>query len=236
MIASLEEARWQACLSAYRLDRFRLQELPPEEAAEVQAHLEGCAACRAAADVLASAEAEFRASASPLRSPRRPGRRALAWGAGLVAIAATSVFLLQPTSGVRSKGPPTSLGMYVQHGPDVRRAREGEGVAPGDSLRFLYSSREASYLAILSLDGAGVASVYFPDGPEMVAVPAAQDAPLPLATHLDGVLGEETVVALFCTSPRALEPLRQELQASLKQLQEVPGCRLATLHFTKRAP
>jgi hypothetical protein len=236
MIASLEDARWQACLSAFRLDRFRLGELSPTEASQVQAHLEECALCRAAADVLASAESEFRASAMPLRTPRRAGRRTLAWGAGALAVAAASVLAFQPTLGVRSKGAPASVGMYVQHGQDVRRALPGEGVAPGDSVRFVYSSREPSYLAILSLDGAGVATVYFPQGAEMVALPAAQDALLPLATQLDSVLGDETVLALFCRSPHALEPMREALQASGKPLPEVPGCRLATFHFTKHAP
>jgi anti-sigma factor RsiW len=236
MIASLEDARWPACLSAFRLDRFRLGELSPTEAAQVQAHLEACALCRAAAEVLASAEAEFRASATPLRAPQRGGRRALGWGAGAVAVAAACVLAFQPGSSLRSKGPPASVGMYVQHGPDVRRALPGEAVAPGDSVRFVYSSREPSYLAILSLDGAGVATVYFPEGPEMVAIPAAQEALLPLATQLDAVLGDETVLALFCPSPRALKPVREALQASGKALPEVPGCRLATFRFTKRAP
>jgi hypothetical protein len=126
--------------------------------------------------------------------------------------------------------------MYVQHEQAVRRALPGEAVAPGDVVRFVYSSREPRFLAILSVDGAGVASVYFPDGPETVKVPGAEDAPLPLGTRLDGVLGEEQVVALFCERNRVLEPVRQALQAAAPALPEVPGCTLATFHFSKRAP
>ncbi len=236
MIASLEDARWPGCLSAFRLDRFRLGELPPGEAAQVQAHLEGCALCREASDVLSKAETEFRASAIPLRTSRGNGRRTLLWGAGTVAAAAVCILAFQPTAAVRSKGPPASVGMYVQHGQDVRRALPGEAVAPGDSVRFVYSSREPSYLAILSLDGAGVATVYFPQGPEMAAIPPGVDALLPLATRLDGTLGQETVLALFCPSPRALQPLREALQASREAFPDVPGCRLATFRFTKLAP
>ncbi len=236
MIASLEDARWPGCLSAFRLDRFRLGELPPPEAAQVQAHLLGCALCREASDVLGKAEADFRASAIPLQASPRDWRRALLWGSGAVAAAAACLLAFQPSAAVRSKGPPASVGMYVQHGPDVRRALPGEAVAPGDSVRFVYSSREPGYLAILSRDGAGVATVYFPGGSEMASVPAAEDALLPLATRLDGVLGEETVLAVLCPGPRALEPLREALQASPQSLPEVPGCRLATFHFTKHAP
>jgi Putative zinc-finger len=236
MNALLEDVRWKACLSAYQLDRYRLGELTAEKAMEVQAHLKTCARCRAAEEVLASAQADFHASATPLRRPRRPLRRALPWGAGAVALAATCLLALRPSLEVRSKGAPVSVGMYVQHGQSVRRALPGEVVAPGDAVRFSYSSAEPRSLAILSVDGAGVASVYFPDGPETVRVPAAEDTPLPLATQLDGVLGEERVVALFCQKPRALEPVRRALQTSGAALPEVPGCVLATFRFTKRAP
>jgi hypothetical protein len=236
MNALLEDVRWKACLSAFRLDRFRLGELPPEEAQEVEAHLQGCERCRAADEVLASAEAEFHTSGAPLLRLRPPAR--LVVGASLAAagLAAVLVVALVPATGIRNKGAPVSVGMYVQHGQAVRRALPGEAVAPGDSVRFSYSSRTPAYLAILSVDGAGVATVYFPDGPETVSVPEASEAALPLATQLDGVLGEETVVALFCRRSRALEPVRQALQASGAALPEVPGCTLATFHFTKRAP
>ncbi len=234
MNALLEDARWQACLSAFRLDRFRLQELTAEDAAEVRAHLAGCAQCRAAEAQLASAEDDFRALAAPLRRRPRAGR-AVAFSVAAVALAATCLLALNP-GGVRSKGAPTSIGMYVQHGQAVRRALPGETVLPGDVVRFVYSSREPHSLAILSLDGAGVASVYFPDGPQTVDVPAAEEAPLPLGTRLDGVLGEERVVAFFCQGTRALEPVRQALQAAHGALPDVPGCSLATFHFTKRAP
>lgn len=234
MNALLEDTRWQACLSAYRLDRFRLGELTADEATEVRAHLAGCAQCRTAEAQLASAEDDFRAVAAPLR--RRPrGGRVVAFSVGAVALAATCVLAFNP-SGVRSKGAPVAVGMYVQHGEAVRRALPGEAVLPGDVVRFVYSSHQPRSLAILSVDGAGVASVYFPDGPDTVDVPAAEDAPLPLGTQLDGVLGDEQVVALFCERPRPLEPVRQALQNGHGALPEVPGCRLATFRFTKRAP
>jgi anti-sigma factor RsiW len=194
MNALPEDARWQACLSAYQLDRFRMGELSAAEQRNVEAHLEGCARCRAAIAFLASEEGAFRALATPLRHPRRAVGPTLALGAA----AAVCLLALWPTSGVRSKGPAVSVSMYVQHGTSVRRALPGEVVAPGDSVRFTYSSRAPATVAVLSLDGAGVATVYFPAGQETVPLPAAEDAPLPLATQLDGVLGEEKVVALFC--------------------------------------
>ena len=112
----------------------------------------------------------------------------------------------------------------------------GETVAPGDTVRFTYSTAERRYLAILSVDGAGAASIYFPDGAEAVAVEPGEDAPLPLGTRLDGVLGEERVVGLFCDAPRPLEPVRQALQNSGAALPDVPGCTLRTFRFTKRSP
>jgi len=231
MNALPEDARWQACLSAYQLDRFRMGELSAAEYGNVEAHLEGCPRCRAAIACLVREEGAFRALATPLRRPRRAVGPALAVGAA----AAVCLLALWPSSGVRSKGPAVSVGMYVQHGQSVRRALPGEVVAPGDSVRFTYSSRSPATLAVLGLDGAGVATVYFPAGPETVPVPAAENAPLPLATQLDSVVGEEKVVALFCEQPHALEPVREALQASPGE-PHLPGCTLATLHFTKRAP
>ena len=235
MNASLENVRWDACQSAYRLDRFRLGELPASEHAEVKMHLETCTRCRAAKDELAAGEASFRTVAPPWQKPRRNQRRAIAYGAGAFAMAAAVLVAVQPST-VRSKGAPESLGMYVQHGQSVRRALPGEAVEPGDSVRFTYSSPSSTFLAILSVDGAGVASVYFPEGRDTATVPAAQDAPLPLATRLDGVLGEERAVAVFCQQSHALEPLREALQASPTAPPEVPGCTLVAFRFSKRAP
>ena len=236
MNALLEETRWPGCLSAYRLDRFRLGELPAEEASDVRAHLAGCERCRAAEALLAAAEADYLALVPPLRRPPRAGR-AVAWGVGAMALAAVCVLALRPAAmEVRSKGAATAVGMYVQHDQTVRRALPGEAVAPGDVVRFVYSSQEPRFVAILSIDGAGVASVYFPDGPQTVRLPAAQEMPLPLGTRLDGVLGEEQVVALFCEQSRELEPIRRAMQAAAPALPEVPGCSLATFHFSKRAP
>jgi anti-sigma factor RsiW len=236
MNALLEDVGWRACTSAYRLDRWRLGELPGEEAAEVQSHLDGCARCRQAVESLVAAEADFRAAATPLRlvSPAPPRRARWLVPAATLALAAGAVLALRPEGGLRTKGPAVSVGMHVQHAGEVHRAGPREVLAPGDTVRFTYSTSEAGYLAILSVDGAGVASVYYPEGPETVPVEAAQDAALPLGTRLDGVLGEERVVGLFCTQPRTLEPVRQALQAAAPGLPEVPGCRLATFGFTKR--
>ena len=236
MNASLQNVRWEACQSAYRLDLFRQGELPLAERVEVESHLQTCLRCRKANEGLAAAEADFRASAGPWRKPSMPLGRTLAYGAGAAALAAACLVALLPSEGVRSKGANASLGMYVQHGQSVRRALPGETVVAGDAVRFSYSSHEATSLGILSVDGAGVATVYFPDGPQMATLPAAEDAPLPLATRLDGVLGEEQVVAIFCRRPHALEPLRKALQASPAALPQLPDCTLSAFHFTKRAP
>lgn len=249
MNALLEDVGWRACTSAYRLDRWRLGELDPAASAEVQSHLDGCSRCREAVAELASAEAAHRASAPPLRLAAGDGRirgvgsvtqtvrRSARWAAPTAALAAAATLLLvlRPGEGIRSKGPEAQVGMYVQHAGEVRRAAWGEAVQPGDAVRFTYSIARPSYLAILSVDGAGLASVYFPEGPLATRVEAASDALLPLGTRLDAVLGDEQVVALFCDRAQAVEPLRQAVQAAAPGLPEVPGCQRATFRFTKRA-
>ncbi|HXX30185.1 MAG TPA: zf-HC2 domain-containing protein [Myxococcaceae bacterium] len=246
MNSLLEDVGWRACTSAYRLDRWRLGELGPDEAAEVESHVGACPRCGDAAAALVRAEAEFRSSAAPpftgrtaaaTAPPPARRRRAPAWllpGMG-AAFAATVLLVLQGGESIRSKGAPAEVGMYVQHQGTVRRAGWGEVVQPGDSVRFTYSVGRPSEVAILSLDGAGAASVYFPEGEETVRVEAAHDSPLPLGTRLDGVLGEEQVVALFCDRRHPLEPLRRALEAAAPALPDVPGCQRATFRFTKRA-
>ena len=151
-----------------------------------------------------------------------------------VGLAAAAALLLigKPDPGERSKGAGGfSLGMYVQHGADVRRAGPGEEVHPGDAVRFAVSSRESGYAAVLSLDSANHASIYFPMEARAAAVPAGSDVALPLSTRLDNTLGEETLLGLLCISPVELEPVRQGLERGPVQLPE--GCQVSRWSFVK---
>jgi hypothetical protein len=243
MSTSLANAAWPACHSALRLDRWMAGELSRAEAEELSAHVTGCARCREA--VAALADARDRTVLPPLRATAAPpARGAPRWGpwwtalggAGALAAAVAAAVLLRPVAapeGDRMKGAAPALSMYVQHGDEVRRAGPGERVAPGDAVRFAVSLRAPAYVAVLTLDPAGKASVYYPGGERAEPVNPGHEVALPLATRLDHTIGEERVFGLFCDRPIELEPVRARLSAVASGFVP-PGCQVTRWSFEKR--
>lgn len=230
MSTALATAAWPACRSALRLDRFLAGELPPAEADELRAHVDGCARCAAALAGLEAARDGARLP--PLRAPVGDGapvlrlsrrRRVLSVALGGLAAAAGLALVLRgeaPSERLKGAGPGqggAAWGAWVLHDGAVRRAGPGEVVAPGDALRFAVTAPAPGYVAVLSLDPAGRASVYFPAGARAEPVaPGAEGAEvaLPLATRLDATLGEERLYALYCQAPVELEPVRAALEGA----------------------
>ena len=72
----------------------------------------------------------------------------------------------------------------------------------------------------------------FPLGSRAEAVAAGAELALPLGTRLDGTLGEERIVGLFCSSPVELEPVRLQLEHGESIASE--GCQVVRWSFVKR--
>jgi len=223
-------------LIASQLKASREESLPPLRALDLIKPSEGAGAVslKSTSLKLVSNDSglEILGISNPL--PRRWPR--LAFAAAGLAVAAAALMVFQPSPGERIKGAGAqqfSLGMYVQHGAEVRRASPGESVQAGDALRFSITSASArdAYAAVLSLDPNGRASIYFPLGDQAVLVPAGADVPLPLSTRLDASLGEEHLVGLLCTAPIALGPIRESLERGA--LQTPSGCQVAQWSFVK---
>jgi hypothetical protein len=225
------EPLWPACFSALHLDRFVLGELDCGAADEIRAHARGCRSCSDAIESMRPRE-----PLPPLRAVAlRPRSRAIRWvaaGAGLAAAASVLLVLRPSAPRERGKGAGFALGMYVQHGGEVRRAGSGEEVAPGDALRFTVTAPADGYLAVLSLDPQGRGSIYYPAGSRAVPVSAGSDLALPLGTRLDATVGEERIVGLFCASPVELEPLRAALERGASAVPQ--GCQVTRWSFVKR--
>lgn len=246
MSARLPERIWPACLSALQLDRWMMGELGEPQSGVIGAHVAGCRRCGEVVDHLRAERDGTRLpplrlvpstdAAGPAGSsrPRRASWRlsAAAAAAGLAAAASVLLLLWPAERTERTKGSAFALGMYVQHGSEVRRAGPGEVVAPGDAVRFAVTTPAGGYVAVLSLDPKGRGSVYYPLGARAAPVAAGAEVLLPLGTRLDGTLGEERIMALFCTSAVELEPVRAGLEGGNEHLPV--GCQVARWSFVKR--
>jgi hypothetical protein len=216
------------CLSDLQLDALALGALDAAQAEQAGRHLSSCNRC---SERRRGLEAAARFSADVLAQSPMPGgadrargaaRRSTRWawlgGAAGAAAAAAALLLvlgrspLLPSGDtVRSKGT-SRVGFFVKHAGVVRRGNERERVSPGDALRFVVTSSVASYVAVLSRDGAGQVSVYHPAGPVAARVEPGVERPLDQSVVLDDVLGEERVYALACSEPVAVAPLSEGLR------------------------
>ncbi|AUX22295.1 hypothetical protein SOCEGT47_027960 [Sorangium cellulosum] len=249
-------ARPGGCLSELRLDELTAGQLDAAAAQEASAHVAGCSRCSARLSEIEAARASFAASAPPLRldrgapagravTERRPPRRWLApAAAGALAAAAAALFFFRfhaapggreaEISGERVKGA-ERIGFYVKRGGSVLPGGAGERLQPGDAIQFTYSSAEARYLVILSVDGASQASVYYPSGPVAARIEPGREVLLPQSTVLDDTLGTERIFGLFCSEAIAVEPLRAALAAHPEAPPAPPGCDVDALTAEKVA-
>lgn len=190
-----------ACLSDLCLDELLAGELAPGAAAAAADHLAGCERCQAREHALAADRERF-CAALPSIARRRPRGRIAIAAAGAVAAAAAAVVVVtlphDDTGGTRTKGG-AHLGLVVQHGGAMRAGATGEVVHPGDTLSYLVTTAEPAYVTVLGRDAAGRVTTYVP--PARVA---GRDVELPIATLLDGTLGREEIVAVFCAGTMAV--------------------------------
>jgi hypothetical protein len=212
------------CLSRLHCDQLLNGEL--EHRDDLKRHQASCQRCTA---LLATHRRERAAFAVPrARAPRR-------WTIGLAAVAAAfGVWLLasrdrHDDANARSKGKP-ALSFYVKHGEVVREGGPGEVVRPNEAINFTVSTDEPAFLAIISVDGAGKVSAYYPAGPTAAAIPAGRDQVLPRSVLLDDTLGLERVVAVFCQRPT----LVAELAAAVARDAIPSGCVSDALTLEKR--
>ena len=208
-------------VSALMLDALALDALRAEDRARVEAHVASCVACRREHDTAAAWRAEFARSVLPRTLPlvrahagqgARPARRTV-WLAA--AVAAGVVLALV----VRSRQEPD---LAIKGGPawqvvghrDARTfvVRDGEPLAAGDGLRFVIMPDRAAYLLIASIDGAGVASIYFPYGGARSERVDGARVELPGSIVLDDAPGPERLFAIFSDEPIDAAPIAAQLR------------------------
>jgi len=187
------------CVSELAIDRLLAGELGDLEADATRHHAAHCARCRDLLDDAEAAAAAFDAARPALRLPRRAGYGAAAVAAFAAAAAVAIMMWPRDDAATRTKGRPI-LGFFVSHAGEVRRGGAHELVMPGDQLELVTTTVDSGWLAVVSVDGAGVRSVYVEPRP----IAAGREQVVPLAIVLDGTLGSETVTGVFC--PTAFDP------------------------------
>jgi hypothetical protein len=135
-------------------------------------------------------------------------------------------------AGERVKGS-GRLGFFVQRSGEISRGGPGELLHPGDAVQFTYFAPSAGYLVVLSRDAAGAVSVYHPSGAAAAPVVAGEQT-LSASTLLDDTLGEETIEAVFCSSPADVETVRAARAGT--GTRPLEGCTVDTLSVVKEAP
>ena len=246
MLNELARDRPETCLSELRLDRWCVGELEPAEREAVRDHLGVCARCRTRLEAIESDQHCVARTLPPLR--RNSARQRWAWGVGgLAAAAAVLVIVLplgpepddrHPMPGAHAAARSTRikgderLGFFVQRDGAIARGQHGDVVYPGDRLRFEVSTSAPAHVAVLSVDGAGVISVYHPFGPVTQAVDAGVGV-LDTAVELDDTLGDESVIAVFCTSAVEVAVLRVAFEHDPADPRLPPGCHTDRLQLRK---
>ncbi len=136
----------------------------------------------------------------------------------------------------RTKGSGEALGFVVRRGERVFVGEPGQTLHPGDRLRFTLTSERAVYLGIWGIDARGLVSAYHPPGAELSRVPAGRRQALPNAVELDDTLGEERLVAVFCTSRVGSAEVAAAIQAAPGAPRLPKGCTHETLSIVKALP
>lgn len=224
--AALERLRGRdpTCPSNTDLNQLHTLELPPETAARIEAHVQGCAACQAR---MAERQAGFAAipqvdaqklldaikrgvQEDDLTRKRRSLRRVAYVLAPLAAAAAfLIIFMRRPIEtpelpGLREKG---GLALYVYKFVAGRsqRASSGDHFKAGDRLGFIADLPTAGHVNVFGVEVSGSIYVAWPGtAAEPTLRRAGKLQELPGAVELDGTKGREVLYLVSC--PESVGP------------------------------
>jgi hypothetical protein len=210
--------------------RHRLEELLAGSLrdAKLRGHVDACAECTARLSAMNEARAAFVGHRDPtsfarlvadrggLRKQKTSLLRRAGFGLAAAAIVLLGARLAMPEpAAVRFKGP-ANLEVFVHRNGQTQPVENGQALAAGDQLAFVYTLAEAQSLLLLSIDESGAVTRYFPSESGAAVLSPAARAQLPVGIELDAHHGEERLFALFSRAPidepRAREALRQALR------------------------
>jgi hypothetical protein len=226
--------RGEHCPSALRLDQWLAGELPPAEAASLEAHAAECERCQRERAARLATRESFAADAPPFPRLARSARRRGRWIGGGAALAAAAALLLllnapwrgdaEGELGTRTKGASASFAWVVRRGGRVFAPAPDEPLRSGDALRFTVSTQQPTFIALLGRDASGHVSVYHPEGERLAALGPGKDQPLPGAIELDAAPGSEQLFGIFCREPLRVATLQQAISSAPDAPRLPAGC------------
>ena len=202
-----------------RLERYRLGELPPDVAAEVERAAAGNPTLRSRLDALDRSDEDIRARYSPdvftrgaMRSQRRVWPLALAGALAVVVLAVVVVLPRLPGAvSDRVKGTPggrPSLAVYRRTPNGSERLADGDVARAGDLLRVGYAAAGRTYGVIFSIDGRGTVTLHLPaSGDQSASLSGAKTVLLGRAYELDDAPRIERFYFVTSTRPFEVAPI-----------------------------
>lgn len=202
----------------------------------LDAHLAGCAACKARYEAAAALHA---APLPPLklvalqarRSTRPPPRMWGGWAAAAALAAGALLVLRPPAEEFTARGDAFALEVFRATAQGVERLQDGDAVRAGDRLGFRVQSSRGGWLYVVGQDATGQSYPCYPQPPaaEAARLPAGSGAePLPAAVALDDTPGEEHLVAIRCDRPFSWEQALSWIEGSAPA-----GCETRRLHLPR---
>jgi hypothetical protein len=246
-----ERGMLEACLSDLTLDGLRLSELSLDASEAALAHLAHCARCQHRSNELANSVSALSQELPPLDAVLQAGRAvnvhrptsirqpARWWAPVAVALSAAAAVILllggpeERAEEIGLKGTGAALDLFVQRGAQVFRWQQ-QPLHPGDQVRYAFRVAEPMHVVVLSRDGRGAVSQYFPEAARSWALEAGESLSQ-TATELDDTLGNETLWAVFCRASFTAESFVVQLERDAT-LTSTQGCTMQHLEFRKEAP
>ncbi|MBM4776476.1 MAG: DUF4384 domain-containing protein [Archangiaceae bacterium] len=235
--------RGPSCPPAQQLEAHLAKELVPG----LEAHLSGCAACRAYLTELEAEQVAFRVryptDALLARHPvARPKSRGLPFwifaGAALASIIVGVVVVTRaPSDDVHFKGGGSFTVLVQPMGERGRPLGTTERLHRGDALRFSFTAPADGHVAVFDLDASGASTLVPFHGTQPLAVKAGAPTAFPDSIVLDESTGPEWVIAVFSPVAFELEPVLGQLRAQSSQAERVSlscdGCDFEAVRFEK---
>jgi hypothetical protein len=251
----LDDSGSDACLSDLVLDRLRTGEVPATS--DVAAHVDTCARCAARAaelraDARQFADEQFIAGrAADARAQARARGRRLAtpvWS-GLAAAAAVVVLLLSvrerpPAPPLRTKGR-GALDLVVRRADGrVEPVVAGTLLHAGESVRFIVTTDEGGYLAIVGADARQAVTAYQPAIGQARPIDAGRRQLIDGSVVLDDAPGAERMIAVVCARPLSVDVVTAAARQALARAGGDPrrmsalelDCRQLSFVIEKAAP